>query len=80
MIKLVELIVDQTDRTLERYEKNDLHEDYHCWPFDPNNSASYQQFIALLYQKNYDAIGKQLIERSKIYEDRFQASTQQGPS
>ncbi|CAF5053347.1 unnamed protein product, partial [Rotaria sp. Silwood1] len=69
--QLVELIVDETDKTLKRCEKNDPNDDYHCWPFDPNNIESYKQFISLLYEKNYDAIGKQLVERSKMYEDEF---------
>ncbi|CAF0865302.1 unnamed protein product [Rotaria sordida] len=69
--QLVELIVDETDKTLKLCEKNDPNDDYHCWPFDPNNIESYKQFISLLYEKNYDAIGKQLVERSKMYEDQF---------
>ncbi|CAF2942100.1 unnamed protein product [Rotaria sp. Silwood2] len=69
--QLVELIVDETDKTLKRCEKNDPSDDYHCWPFDPNNIESYKQFMSLLYEKNYDAIGKQLVERSKMYEDQF---------
>ncbi len=76
--QLVELIVDQTDKTLERCQKNDPRDDYHCWPFDPNNIESYKQFISLLYDKNYEAIGKQLVERSKMYEDQFLASEIQG--
>ncbi|CAF1501424.1 unnamed protein product [Adineta steineri] len=69
--QLVELIVDQTDKTLERCQKNDPTDDYHHWPFDPNNIESYRQFISLLYEKNYDAIGKQLVEKSQLYEDQF---------
>jgi hypothetical protein len=76
--QLVELIVDETDKTLERCQKNDPNDDYHCWPFDPNNIESYKQFISLLYEKNYDAIGKELVERSKIYEDQFLALEIQG--
>ncbi len=76
--QLVELIVDETDKTLERCQRNDPHDDYHCWPFDPNNIESYKQFIALLYDKNYDAIGKQLVERSKTYEDQFLVLEPQG--
>jgi hypothetical protein len=76
--QLVELIVDETDRTLERCYKNEPNDDYHCWPFDPHNVESYKQFISLLYDKTYDAIGKQLVERSKIYEDRFTALEVQG--
>ncbi|UJR28319.1 hypothetical protein I4U23_009562 [Adineta vaga] len=72
--QLVELLVEQTDRTLERCQKNDPTDDYHCWPFDPNNIESYKQFISLLYDKNYDAIGKQLVDRSKLYEDQFEES------
>ncbi|MHC5721761.1 MAG: hypothetical protein ACYTX0_59530, partial [Nostoc sp.] len=64
--QLVDLIVDETDKTLERCQRNYPTDDYHCWPFDPNNSESYKQFISLLYDKNYDAIGKQLVERSKM--------------
>lgn len=76
--QLVELIVDETDKTLERCQRSEPDDDYHCWPFDPNNLNSYKQFISLLYEKNYDAIGKQLIERSKAYEDQFVALNQQG--
>jgi hypothetical protein len=76
--QLVQLIVDETDKTLERCQRNDPHDDYHCWPFDPHNIESYKQFISLLYDKNYDAIGKELVERSKFYEDQFLASEPQG--
>ena len=76
--QLVELIVDETDKTLERCQRNEPEDDYHCWPFDPNNLNSYKQFISLLHEKNYDAVGKQLIERSKAYEDQFLALNQQG--
>lgn len=78
--KLVELIVDETDKVLDRCQRNDPNDDYHCWPFDPHpkNIESYKQFIELLYDKNYDAIGKQLVERSKIYEDQFQSAEYQG--
>ncbi|CAF4296205.1 unnamed protein product [Rotaria socialis] len=68
--QLVDLIADETDKTLKRYERNESSDDYHCWPFDPNNIESYKQFISILYEKNYDAIGRQLVERSKIYEDQ----------
>lgn len=68
--QLVDLIVEETDKTLNRFEKNDSSDDYHCWPFDPNSIESYKQFISILYEKNYDAVGKQLIERSKQYEDQ----------
>jgi hypothetical protein len=78
--QLVELIVDQTDKTLERCQRNDPTDDYHCWPFDPNNIESYKQFISILYEKNYDAIGKKLVERSKAYEDQFVALDSQGES
>ena len=70
--------MDQTDKTLERCQRNDLTDDHHCWPFDPNNIESYKQFISILYEKNYDAIGKQLVERSKSYEDQFLTSDSQG--
>ncbi len=76
--QIVELIVDETDKTLERCQRNDPTDDYHCWPFDPNNIESYKQFISLLYEKNYDAIGKQLLERSKMYEDQFLDLNSQG--
>ncbi|CAF4298840.1 unnamed protein product, partial [Rotaria magnacalcarata] len=35
--QLVDLIVDETEKTLKRYERNESSDDYHCWPFDPNN-------------------------------------------
>ena len=54
--QLVELIVNETDNTLQRNENNDSNDDYHCWPFDPNNIESYKQFILILYEKNYDTI------------------------
>jgi hypothetical protein len=76
--QLVELIVDETDKTLERCQSNDPGDDYHCWPFDPSNIESYKQFISLLYEKNYDAIGKRLVERSQTYEDQFLDSGTQG--
>jgi hypothetical protein len=76
--QLVELIVDETDKTLERCQRNDPGDDYHCWPFDPSNIESYKQFISLLYEKNYDAIGKRLVERSQTYEDQFLDSGTQG--
>mgnify|MGYP001029231326 FL=1 len=75
-----ELIVDETDRTLERWQKNEPTDDYHCWPFEPNNTESYNQFISLLYEKNYDAVGKELIERSKTYEEKFNNLENQDPS
>ena len=76
--QLVDLIVDETDKTLVRCQRNDAGDDYHSWPFDPNNLPSYPPFIALLYDKNYEAIGKQLVERSQAYEDQFFALNQQG--
>lgn len=76
--QLVELIVDQTDRTLERWQRNEVNDDYHSWPFDPTNVESYKQFLTLLYEKNYDAIGRQLVERSVNYEEQFVASEFQG--
>ncbi|CAF0851585.1 unnamed protein product [Adineta ricciae] len=78
--QLVELIVDETDRTLNRCQKNDPTDDYHSWPFDPNNIESYKQFISLLYDRNYEAIGKQLLQQSKLYEDKFLESDTQETS
>ena len=76
--QLVELIVEETDRTLERWQKNEVNDDYHSWPFDPSNIESYKQFLALLHEKNYDAIGRELVERSRNYEDQYLASEFQG--
>lgn len=76
--RLVDLLVDETEKTLQKPLRTDSEEDYHCWSFDPNDLASFKEFIGLLHDKKYDAIGKELIERSKMYEDKFQAQNQQG--
>lgn len=76
--QLVELIVNETDHTLKRSQEYNGSDDRHCWPFDPANIESFRQFMGILYDKNYDAIGKELLERSKQYEEAFLASNYQG--
>ncbi|CAF0788900.1 unnamed protein product [Didymodactylos carnosus] len=79
---LCNLIVDETVRTLEmwteaeqsKYQGGDYDETAianDCLPFLPNNIQTFQQFISLIQDKNYELIGQYLVERSRLFEQEF---------